>query len=74
VSDLPFLRQIVIGNGIGVVFDPNDPDDIARQINLASTKKNLFSFKQKVNKIRYRYSWENEKKQLYTAYNDLESS
>jgi len=73
VSNLPFLRQVVLGNGIGVVFDPNDPDDIARQINLASTRGNLISFKRRVSDIRHRYSWDYEKEQLYSAYKDLEA-
>lgn len=73
VSNLPFLRQVVVGNGIGVVFDPNDPDDIARQIDLASKRGNLIPFKRRVSEIRHRYSWDYEKEQLYSAYKDLES-
>jgi glycosyltransferase involved in cell wall biosynthesis len=73
VSNLPFLHQVVVENGIGVVFDPNDPNDIARKIDLASKSENLFSFKRRVSEIRHRYSWDYEKEQLYSAYKDLEA-
>jgi glycosyltransferase involved in cell wall biosynthesis len=73
-SDLPFLRQIVVGNSVGLVFDPYDPLDIAQKINSASDKRNLSSFKRNVQRIRYRYAWDNEKTQLYSAYEELEAS
>ena len=72
-SDLPFLRQIVAGNSVGLVFDPYDPIDIAQKINSASDKQNLSSFKRNVQRIRYRYAWDYEKTQLYCAYEELEA-
>jgi uncharacterized ferredoxin-like protein len=54
-------------NKIGAVFDPEDPIDIARKINLVSGEKNLEMFKRNVQHVRQRYSWEEEKKKLYVA-------
>jgi glycosyltransferase involved in cell wall biosynthesis len=70
-SDLPFLKQIVMENKIGAVFDPEDPIDIARKINLVSREKNLEMFKRNVQHVRQRYSWEEEEKKLYVACADV---
>jgi glycosyltransferase involved in cell wall biosynthesis len=74
VSNLPFLREIVVGNEIGVVFDPTNPEDMARQIDLVSRPKNLVAFHRKVCEIRDRYTWKHEKRQLYVAYKALETA
>jgi len=66
-SDLPFLRQFVTGNHVGVVFDPNDPSDIARKINFVSLRRNLMKFKRQVRIISQHYCWQEERNQLYTA-------
>jgi glycosyltransferase involved in cell wall biosynthesis len=73
-SDLPFLREIVLGNQIGMVFNPHDPRDLARKINLAAKGSNLSVFRQNVRKIADRYSWEVERHELYSAYADLEKT
>jgi glycosyltransferase involved in cell wall biosynthesis len=73
VSDLPFLHQVVVGNRIGLLFDPNSPDDIAKQINSVCCSKNLVLFKRRVRKVRHRYAWEHEKRRLYSAYKQLEA-
>jgi len=71
-SDLPFLRQVIVGNGVGVVFDPKDPVDIAEKINFVSEEKNLLKFKQKTSEARRQYTWEKEKNQFYAAIRALE--
>jgi len=72
-SDLPFLRQIVVGNDVGLVFDPNDPSDIAKKINLVSNRENLAKFRQRTLEVRLRYTWRQEKFRLYDAIGDLET-
>jgi glycosyltransferase involved in cell wall biosynthesis len=71
-SDLPFLRQIVIENEIGYLFDARSPEDIARSINLATRDESLRMLKSNVLKIRHRYSWEEEEKKLSRIYTDIE--
>lgn len=73
-SDLPFLRKIVVGEGIGVVFDPNDPADIARKINFVTEKSTLADFRRNVRQKRNRYTWERERMNLYSVYEKLEAS
>jgi glycosyltransferase involved in cell wall biosynthesis len=72
-SNLPFLRQTVMENRIGQVFDPQDPTDIARKINFVSEKTNLSNFKRNVKHARQRYTWEEEKEKLYVACRSLKS-
>jgi glycosyltransferase involved in cell wall biosynthesis len=72
-SDLPFLRQFVVGNGVGVVFDPRDPAAIARSVNFVSEEENLLRFKRQAREVRKYYAWGNEKNRLYAAIRALES-
>jgi len=73
-SDLPFLRQVVLGNDLGEVFDPKDPGDIAKKINIVSQRDNLSRFRSNVRRIADQYTWENEKQQLYASYDQLGKS
>jgi len=68
VSDLPFLREVVTKNKIGYLFDPRNPEDIARAINRATRSENLRVLKRNVLKIRDRYSWKEEQKKLVDIY------
>jgi glycosyltransferase involved in cell wall biosynthesis len=70
-SDFPFLKQVVIDNGIGEVFDPRDPIDIARKVNFVSEKRNLEKFKRNVQRVRQKYTWQEERKKLYVACADV---
>jgi glycosyltransferase involved in cell wall biosynthesis len=63
-SDLPFLRQIIVDNNIGYVFNPHSPRDIARAINMATRDSVLCILRDNVQKIQKLYSWDEEKKKL----------
>lgn len=72
-SDFPFLREVIMGHAIGVVFNPEDPEDIADKINYASEPSNLSDFRRNVQKVRRIYTWEYERTKLYSAYAALEN-
>jgi len=72
-SNFPEIKKIIVGEGIGICFDPDDPEDIARAI-----KKILLSEigykKMKENAARAakeKYNWEIEEKKLLAVYNRL---
>jgi glycosyltransferase involved in cell wall biosynthesis len=72
-SDFPEIKKIVVGEGIGVCFDPEDPEDISRAI-----KKILLSEvgykKMKENAVRVakeKYNWQIEEKKLLAIYQNL---
>jgi len=70
-SDLPFIRKIVVEHDVGSVFDPFDPKDIARAINLITQDEILEAKRANVKKIRSRFSWEIESKKLLDAVSAL---
>lgn len=72
-SDLPELRNIIIGNNIGRVFDPTDPKDIARVINEMLTDKDLLSDMKNhsLKAARNKYNWEKESQKLIALYGKL---
>lgn len=72
-SDLPELRNIIIGNNLGKVFDPTDPKDIARAINeMLSDKELLTEMKNNSLKAaRDKYNWEKESQKLIALYETL---
>ena len=72
-SNFPEIKKIIVGEGIGICFDPEDPEDIARAI-----KKILLSEigykKMKENAARAakeKYNWEIEEKKLLAVYHRL---
>jgi glycosyltransferase involved in cell wall biosynthesis len=71
-SDLPFLRQIIVENNIGYVFNPHSPNDIARVINKATRDDVLSILRGNVLKIQKQYSWNEEKKKLVYLVHSLE--
>jgi glycosyltransferase involved in cell wall biosynthesis len=73
-SDFPFLREVVVGRSIGLVFDPLDPTDIAEKINQVADKRTLSGYKRNAVTIRGLYSWEHERAKLFAAYKNLELS
>jgi len=70
-SDLPFIRKIVVEHDVGSVFDPFDPKDIARTMNLITRDEILEAKRANVKKIRSRFSWEIESKKLLDAVSGL---
>ncbi len=70
-SDFPFLRRIVMGEGIGAVFDPADPGSIAEAIrSLTATDVNQRA-KARLSALGDRYSWEQEEGKLLSVYQSL---
>jgi glycosyltransferase involved in cell wall biosynthesis len=72
-SDLPELNAIILGNNLGRVFNPEDPEDIAKALNemlkdnnmLADMKNNsLFAAREK-------YNWEKEGQKLLSLYEKI---
>jgi glycogen(starch) synthase len=72
-SDLPELRRIILGQNLGVVFNPEDPEDIARALNrlledegrLEEMKRNALAA------ARTLYNWEAESEKLLKGYQSL---
>jgi glycosyltransferase involved in cell wall biosynthesis len=71
-SDLPFLRQIIVENNIGYVFNPHSPRDIARAINMATRDSILCILRHNVRKIQRQYSWSEERKKFVNLILDPE--
>ena len=69
-SDLPELRNIILGQKVGGVFNPEDPQDIARAINeILEDEPQLDKMKHNAREsARERYNWEVEGKTLLKAY------
>lgn len=66
-SDLPFIKKIVVENNLGLVFNPKDPKDIARTVNLITQDGVHDEFRLNVQKVKERFSWENESHKLLEA-------
>ena len=73
-SDLPFLRSIIAGNEIGLLFDPRDPGDIAAKINMATRDAMLAIFRANVNRVQRRYRWDEEQEKLVSLIRRLTHS
>lgn len=67
-SDLPFLRKVVTGSGIGCLFDANDPKSIAAAINHVTRDRKLRILRKNVRNARRRYCWEEEERKLLSIY------
>lgn len=72
VSDHPEKRRIVIDNEIGDVFDPDNPENIAKQINKILDDQNLNKMYSKNSfKSALTYNWENEERKLVELYRGM---
>jgi len=71
-SDLPFLRKVILGEDIGLTFDPYDPKDIASTINKVTREQELTRLKQNVRKAAEKWCWEKEEPKLLQIYDRLE--
>jgi glycosyltransferase involved in cell wall biosynthesis len=67
-SDIPFMKKVVCENEIGVVFDPRDPEDIARSLNKITRQPALRHYRKMIMAAAEKYSWQNEEKKLLRAY------
>lgn len=68
-SDIPEMRRFVGEKGNGLLFNPNDPKDIADKINLL-THKDLENMKKKCLVTAREYCWEKQAKKLLDAYKE----
>lgn len=71
-SDIPYAREVLIENDLGVVFTPGDPRDMARAIcDLLADPERLSQMKGNCIKAAHRYSWDVEVQKLLRAYEDI---
>jgi len=72
-SDFPEIKKIVVGEGIGICFNPEDPKDIAVSINkvLGNDKLREKMSGKVLNLARTKYNWEIEEKKLLNIYKEL---
>jgi len=72
-SDLPELRKVILGHSVGGVFNPEDPQDIARALNdLLEDEERLARMKRNaLHAVRAVYNWQAESVKLLKAYESL---
>jgi len=72
-SDLPELRKVIMGHNVGRVFNPEDPQDIARALNdLLEDEEQLARMKRNaLHAVRAVYNWQAESVKLLKAYESL---
>jgi len=71
-SDFPELKRIIEGNRLGVTFDPESPQDIARAINFILSDKDMYN-KMSINASEASkvFNWQIESQKLIAAYKEL---
>lgn len=71
-SDFPELKKVVLGEGIGDVFDPEDPEDIARSLmGIIGNDESANKFKiNSINSSR-KYNWGIQSKNLQSIYAEM---
>lgn len=72
-SDLPFIRKVVRDNEIGALFNPRDPQSIAKAINAVTRDSALEYYRKNVDAIKNKYTWEREEPKFLRLYQDLAS-
>lgn len=71
-SDFPEIRKIVVGYGIGVVFDPDDPESVAGQLGRLIRDPDLRqAMAARARDARRHLSWESQEEALRTLYRGL---
>lgn len=74
-SDFPFLRKVILDNGLGATFDPADPKSIAEAIEfIVGNKTRYQEIKENLSEAKKRYCWENEEKKFLRVYGVLNNS
>jgi glycosyltransferase involved in cell wall biosynthesis len=67
-SDLPEIASIVRSYEIGVLCNPEDPQDIARAIKEALTPYRYATFKANLKRAQEELNWERESQKLKDLY------
>lgn len=70
-SDFPFLRTVVVENGIGTAFDPGDPSSVAAAIRSLSAPDVRTEIKARLEELREMYSWEEQERRFLALYDSL---
>ena len=72
-SDFPEMRKIVKENDVGLMFDPEDPGDIARALEeLVSDESRFKEMRKNALKVaKQKYNWEVEEEKLVKLYEEL---
>ena len=71
-SNFPFLRKIVLENGLGSVFNPDDPESIAQAItDLVKDSKKYSLIKANLKVAKQKYCWEEEEKKFLSIYREI---
>lgn len=73
-SRFPELERFVGGLGLGTLFDPDDPDDVARAIAELLDPPRAAAARANARDAAARYTWENEAQKLVTLYESNRSS
>jgi glycosyltransferase involved in cell wall biosynthesis len=72
-SDFPFLRKVVLENGIGAVFDPSKPESMAAAVReLVDTPGVHAACRERMKVVKRRYCWEQEEQRMLSVYAELE--
>jgi glycosyltransferase involved in cell wall biosynthesis len=74
-TDLPELRRLIVGNGIGIVADTGSPQGIARALDgLLAEPMQLKAMQAQVLEARRRLNWEAESKVLVEVFRGLRTN
>lgn len=74
-SDIPYAREILLDNEVGVVFKPGDPVDMAQVIcDLLADTDRLAKMKDRCLHLASRFSWEVEMQKLLDQYEHILSA
>jgi len=74
-SAFPELKKVVLEHGIGLTFDPSDPQDIARAARrILDDPEGMERMRENALKASSLYNWENESRKLLQIYAALQNS
>ncbi|MDR2380361.1 MAG: glycosyltransferase [Bifidobacteriaceae bacterium] len=71
VSSNPTEAEFVRSHGVGAVFDPNDPQDIARGIRDVLERRAVYAAKASASALLREYSWDTQAAKLADLYHSL---
>jgi len=71
VSNLPFMRKVIMESDIGTLFDARDPRSIAEALNKITRPSHLDRYRKNIPLARKRYNWNVESEKLLGIYAEL---